>query len=188
MRCNSWEVSGPSAAGNAIGAGSEDERISSSWSAEVRKVSFFKIETPWDHAKKGAARPWQNEPCCTRRMCTSELGYGNPIGSLDEIRFWSKYEFRVPELSHLRKVEAGDFGFDGNALSKDDVENPVQDKAEGKHKADECCDANDLRYQLAGVSVQQAGYGARNAVPRATIVPGAAGQQTTGEHGPHAAG
>ena len=105
-------------------------------------------------------------PCCTGEMSPhANLGYGNPIGSLHEIRLRSKHEFRITELAHLRKVEAGNFGFDGNALSQDDVENPVQHKAEGEHEADQRRDANDLRHELAGISIEQAGYGAGNAVP-----------------------
>ena len=91
-------------------------------------------------------------------------------------------------MSHLRKIEAGNFGFDGNALSKDDVENPVQHKAEGEDEADQRRDANDLRHQLAGISIEQSGYGAGNAVPGAAIVAGAVGKQTDGEHAPQAAG
>ena len=47
---------------------------------------------------------------------------------------------------------------------------------------------NNLRHKLAGISIEQAGYGAGNAVPGAAIVAGSVGKQADGEHTPQSAG
>jgi hypothetical protein len=39
------------------------------------------------------------------------------FGRPQEIRLRREYELRIAELTHFRKIESGDFGFDGNALS-----------------------------------------------------------------------
>jgi hypothetical protein len=67
-------------------------------------------------------------------------------------------ELWIAELAHLRNIETGNLSFDGNALTQDDVENPVENKTEGKHEAHQRGATDDLCHQLAGISVEQASH------------------------------
>ncbi len=90
-------------------------------------------------------------------------------------------------MAHFGKIEAGNFGVDGNALSEDDFENPVEDETEAEHEAD-CSVAqstNDLRHKLAGISVEQASYGTGNPVPGTAVVTRAVSEQAYRKHAPH---
>ena len=111
-----------------------------------------------------------------------------PAPQLQEVRLGTENEFRISKLSHLRQIETSDFSLDRNALTKDDVEDPIEDEAEGEDEADQRCDADELRHQLAGISIEQAGDGAGNAIPGAAIVTGAVSEQADGEHTPESAG
>src|SRR6267143_3331614 len=72
-------------------------------------------------------------------------------------RLRSKDELRITKLAHLRNIETRQLRLHGNSLSHEELEDEVDDEAEGKDKAHQRGDANQLRGKLAGIAVKQAG-------------------------------
>jgi hypothetical protein len=90
----------------------------------------------------------------------------------------TKHKLGESELSHLRNIKSGDFGFRGNPVSDEDLEHPVQHETKGEDEAQQSGNTYKLSSKLAGVPVEQSGNRTADAIPAATVVTGAVSEQS----------
>ena len=89
------------------------------------------------------------------------LGDGHLLRGNQHIGLGTEDKLRIAELSHLRKIETGNFSRSRDALTEEDVEDPVEHEAEGEDEAHQRGNAHQLRHQLACVTVEEASDRAR---------------------------
>src|SRR5258706_16044654 len=88
-------------------------------------------------------------------------------------RFRTEHKFGVTELAHLRNIETRQLRFYRNSLPHEELKGEVDNEAECEDKAHQRGYTDQLRSKLAGITVEQAGDRAGNAVPASTVVAGA---------------
>src|SRR5690349_21719709 len=79
-------------------------------------------------------------------------------------------ELGVTESTHLGKIQTLEFRLRTYPLPNDQIDDPVEYKAQREDKADQRGNANELGHKLRSVAVEQAGDASVHTVPRASIV------------------
>src|SRR5882724_7004041 len=97
-------------------------------------------------------------------------------------------ELRIAESAHLRDVQTCEFVLRANPLANYQVNHKVHRIGKTENPAQQCADADQLRDQLAGVSVEQTADRAANAVPAAAIVGSAIREQPDRNDTPYPVG